>query len=266
MDKSSTILEVKGLSLGYENRPVLDGVDLTVERGKIYSIVGPNGCGKTTLLRAMSRSLKPMKGAVLLDGQNIFHENTKKVARKMAILSQSNAAMGDVTVRQLVSYGRYAHRKFWQGETGEDKEAVEWAIRRTNLSGYEERRVAMLSGGERQRAWIAMSLAQKPEILLLDEPTTYLDISHQLEIMELVSALNKEEGITILMVLHDLGQAARYSDEMIVVHDRGIYKKGSPWEVLTADLLSDVFCIEAEIARDEDSGKPRIYAKRVKVD
>ena len=263
MDRD-VILEVKGLHAGYKDHPVLENVDLTIERGRIYSIIGPNGCGKTTLLRAMSRSLRPTGGEILLDGANIFRTNTKKVARKMAILSQSNHVMGDVTVRRLVSYGRYAHKEWWQGGSEEDTRIVDWAIRRVSLSGYEERKLGTLSGGERQRAWIAMALAQKPEILLLDEPTTYLDISHQLEIMELVASLNREEGITILMVLHDLGQAARYSDEMIVVHDYGVYRKGDPWAVLSEDVLSDVFRIEADLTRDEESGKPILYARRVK--
>ncbi len=177
MDKN-TILQVKGLCAGYKDHPVLENVELTIERGKIYSIIGPNGCGKTTLLRTISRSLKPTKGEVLLDGQNIFRTNTKKVARKMAILSQANNVMGDVTVKRLVSYGRYAHKEWWQSGSEEDTRIIEWAIERTNLRGYENRPLGTLSGGERQRAWIAMALAQRPEILLLDEPTTYLDISH----------------------------------------------------------------------------------------
>ena len=265
MNQNEKILEVRGVSAGYKNNSVLENVDLTVERGKVYSIIGPNGCGKTTLLRVMSRSMKPTGGKVLLDGSDIFRTNTKKVARKMAILAQSNATMSDVTVRKLVSYGRYAHKEWWQGNAAEDTDIVDWAIRRTNLSGYEERKINTLSGGERQRAWIAMSLAQKPELLLLDEPTTYLDISHQLEIMELVSALNREEGITILMVLHDINHAARYSDELVVMKDHGIYRQGDPWEVLSSgDVLSDVFRIEAEITRDTETGKPIFYAKKVK--
>ena len=263
MKENDTILEVKGISAGYKNNPVLKGVDLAVKRGRIYSIIGPNGCGKTTLLRVMSRSIKPSGGKVLLDGCDVFRTNTKKVARKMAILAQSNATMSDVTVRKLVSYGRYAHKEWWQGSSAEDGEIVDWAIRRTNLTGYEDRRINTLSGGERQRAWIAMSLAQKPEILLLDEPTTYLDISHQLEIMELVTALNRDEGITIVMVLHDINHAARYSDELVVMHDHGIRVTGEPWEVLAGGVLRDVFRVDAEITREEETGKPIFYAKKV---
>lgn len=260
---NETILQINGVSAGYKNHPVIENVSLSVRRGGIYSIIGPNGCGKTTLLRVISRAMRPTAGEVLLDGENIFHTNTKKVARKMAILSQSNNTMSDVTVEKLVSYGRFAHKDFWQGNSAEDKDIIAWAIRRTNLSGYETRKINTLSGGERQRAWIAMSLAQKPEILLLDEPTTYLDISHQLEILELVKTLNREENITILMVLHDINQAARYSDELVVIHNHGVYQTGDPWDVLSGDVLREVFRVEAEITRDSDSGKPIFYAKKI---
>lgn len=256
------ILEVRNVSAGYKNHPVIENVSLSIERGKIYAIIGPNGCGKTTFLRVISRSMKPISGNVLLDGTDIFRTNTKKVARKMAILAQSNTTMSDVTVRKLVTYGRYAHKEWWQGNTTLDNDIVDFAIRRTNLTGYEDRRINTLSGGERQRAWIAMSLAQKPEILLLDEPTTYLDISHQLEIMELVTALNREEGITIVMVLHDINHAARYSDNLVVMHDHGIWRTGEPWDVLESGVLHDVFRVDAEITREEESGKPIFYAKK----
>lgn len=258
----NVILEVENITAGYKNHPVLDGINLQLQRGKIYSVIGPNGCGKTTLLRVMSRNMKPISGRVLLDGKDIFKTNTKLVARKMAILSQSNTTMSDVTVEKLVAYGRYAHKQWWEGNDTLDKDVVTWALRRTNLEDFRQRKINSLSGGERQRAWIAMSLAQKPEILLLDEPTTYLDISHQLEIMELVSRLNREEGITVLMVLHDINHALRYSDELIVMNGSGIYQTGAPWELLQGDLLRDVFHVEAEITREEESGKPIFYAKR----
>ena len=260
---SDIILEVKGVSAGYRNHPVIENVDLSLRRGGVYSIIGPNGCGKTTLLRVISRSMKPTKGEILLDGANIFKTNTKKVAQKMAILAQNNIAMSDVTVGKLVTYGRYAHKEWWQGSTEEDSKIVAWAIEKTNLRGYEERKINTLSGGERQRAWIAMALAQKPDLLLLDEPTTYLDISHQLEVLELISRLNREEGITILMVLHDINHAARYSDELIVIHEHGVYRRGEPWEVLEGGVLRDVFRVEAEITREEETGKPIFYAKKM---
>jgi len=258
-----SILTVKDLAAGYNKRRIIEGIDLEIERGKIYAIVGPNGCGKTTLLRVLSRSLKPREGTVLLDGSSIFEMNTKKVAQKMAVLSQNNNSASDVSVKTLVSYGRYAHKAWWQGNDAIDTEVVAWAIEKTNLSGYEERKINTLSGGERQRAWIAMALAQKPQILLLDEPTTYLDISHQLEVMELIQRLNREEGITILMVLHDINHAARYADRLIVMRDGGIVSEGDPWEVLQHGMLSDVFGVDAVLAREAESGKPIFYAKKV---
>lgn len=259
---NDVILEVNNITAGYKNHPVIDNVSLQLRRGKIYSIIGPNGCGKTTLLRVMSRNMKPASGRVLLDGKDIFKTNTKQVARKMAILSQSNPGMSDVTVEKLVTYGRYAHKQWWESNGTLDNDIVTWALRRTNLEDHRGSKINSISGGERQRAWIAMALAQKPELLLLDEPTTYLDISHQLEIMELVARLNREEGITVLMVLHDINHALRYSDELIVMNAHGIYQTGSPWELLQGELLRDVFHVEAEITREKESGRPIFYAKR----
>lgn len=259
---NESILEVRGVSAGYKNRPVLTGVDLTLGRGKVYSVIGPNGCGKTTLLRVIGRSLKPTAGEVLLDGENVFRTNTKKIARKMAILTQSHAEKQDVTVRELAFYGRYAHGSLFRGNTAEDRAAVDWALARTNLTALADRKLHALSGGERQRAWIAMSLAQKPSLLLLDEPTTYLDVAHQLEIMELIARLGAEEGITVLSVLHDLTHAARYSDELIVLSGGAVVRRGDPWEVLGSGVLRDVFRVEAEITRDGETGRPIVYAKR----
>lgn len=260
---SSVILQTEKLCVGYREHRVLESVDLSIQRGRVYSIIGPNGCGKTTLMRTLSRAIRPSAGKVLLDGQDIFKMNTRLVARKVGILSQSNATMSDVTVRTLVQYGRFAHKKWWRGGTGEDTAIVDWALEKTGMKDYSERRIGSLSGGERQRAWIAMSVAQRPELLLLDEPTTYLDISHQLEIMELIARLNREEGITIVMVLHDINHAARYSDELIVLHDRRICRQGDPWDILESDVLRTVFRVEADITRDRENGTPVFYARRV---
>lgn len=259
----NVILSVENLSVSYKEKNVIENVNIDIEKGKVYSIIGPNGCGKTTLIRTMSRSIKPKNGYVKLYNNDIFKIKTKNVARKMAILSQSNASMSEVTVKTLVQYGRFAHKEWWQGSNSGDNEIVEWAINKTGLEKYKDRKISTLSGGERQRAWIAMAIAQKPEILLLDEPTTYLDISHQLEIMELVSKLNKEENITIVMVLHDINHAARYSDELIVIKDKQVYTKGNPWEVLESNVLKDVFRVEAEVSKDKETNKPIFYAKKV---
>lgn len=257
------ILETKGLSAGYKGQNVIRNIDLSFEKGKIYSIIGPNGCGKTTLMRTISRNLRPQSGKVLLEGEDIFRMNTKRVARHVAMLSQHNLATGDVTVGTLVSYGRFAHRQWWQSAGAEDSDMVAWALERTGMKDYADRKLTDLSGGERQRAWVAMSIAQKPEILLLDEPTTYLDIAHQLEIMELVSSLNREEGITIIMVIHDINHAARYSDEMVVINDHQICCQEDPWTLLQGNMLRDVFHVEADITRDQENGTPIFYAKKV---
>ncbi len=257
------IITVCNLRVAYKETLILEDINLEIQKGKIYSIIGPNGCGKTTLLRAMSRNLKPDRGQVLLNKQNIFKTRTKLVAQKMAVLGQNNTTMSDVTVKTLVSYGRFAHKKWWEGQAGGDNDIVDWALEKTGMTELQHRKINTLSGGERQRAWLAMAVAQKPEVLLLDEPTTYLDISHQLEIMELVSRLNREDGITIVMVLHDMNHAARFSDELIVIKDRGIYKQGDPWQVVGDGVLEDVFRVEADIITDADTNKPVFYAKKV---
>jgi iron complex transport system ATP-binding protein len=242
---------------------VIDDVNLSFHRGRVYSIIGPNGCGKTTLMRAISRNLRPTHGEVLLGGANIFRANTRMVARHIAILSQNNATMSDVTVKNLVQYGRFAHKKWWCGNSGEDVDIVDWALETTGMADFSNRKITALSGGERQRAWIAMSIAQKPDILLLDEPTTYLDISHQLEIMELIRRLNREDGLTIIMVLHEINHAARFSDELIVLNESRVYRQGDPWTILTGDVLHNVFRVDAQITKDGENGTPIFYAKKV---
>jgi iron complex transport system ATP-binding protein len=257
------LLQIQNLKIKLNAREIISGFNLNIESGRVYSLIGPNGSGKTTLLRAMSRNLKPAGGEIFLDGHNIFKSNTRTVARRMAVLSQSHNDNNDVSVKDLVTYGRFAHREWWKGLTGDDKKIVEWAISRTNLGPYEERKINTLSGGERQRAWIAMAIAQKPGILLLDEPTTFLDISHQLEILDLVVRLNREDGITVLMALHDINYAARYSDELIVVKNGRLYASGDPGGVISPQMLKEVFNIEAAISVDEESGKPVFFPRNV---
>ena len=258
------LIEIQNLNAGYDGRTVLRDVDLTVYDRDFLGIIGPNGCGKTTLIRAMSRNLRPQSGQVLLDGKDIFRTNTKLVAQKMAVLCQNDTSMSDITVKTLVEYGRYAHKKWWSGTGSEDKSIVEWAIRRTGMTKLQDRKINALSGGERQRARIAMAIAQKPELMLLDEPTTYLDIAHQLEIMELVAALNREEGITVVMVLHDMNHAARYSDELILLNRSKVHTIGAPRELLENGELENVFSVEAEILSDSEDNSPVFYAKRKK--
>ncbi|MGO1369655.1 ABC transporter ATP-binding protein [Senegalia sp. (in: firmicutes)] len=260
---SKIILKTENLKVQYKDKVIIKNINLEIEEGKIYSVIGPNGCGKTTLLKSLTRAIKPKSGKVYLEGEDLYSMSTKSIARKVGVLSQGSNTLSDISVRELIAYGRYSHKNWWEGTTKEDKEIVDWAIERTSLKKLEHRKINTMSGGERQRAWIAMSIAQKPRLLLLDEPTTYLDISHQLEIMELVLSLNKEEGLTILMVLHDINHAARYSDELLVINNNTLYQQGDPWDILKGDVLKDVFRVEADISMDQDTKKPIFYAKKV---
>jgi iron complex transport system ATP-binding protein len=261
VDYMQEILRAENISVGYKHKQVLKDLNLDIEKGKIYSIIGPNGSGKTTLLRTLSRNIKQSKGKIFLDGENISHIKNKQVARKMAVLSQIHGSNTDVTVRNLVIYGRYAYKEWWKGDNEQDKDIVDWALETTSMKELENNKMCNLSGGEKQRAWIAMAIAQKPEILLLDEPTTFLDINHQLEVLELVNNLNKQNNITILMVLHDINLAAKYSDELIVIKDKDVYLKGEPWEIISEKNLKDVFNINGDITKDKESGKPIFFPR-----
>ncbi len=253
------MIKAANLKVGYDNNIVVDGFGFTLEKGEIVSLIGPNGSGKSTILKVLSRLMAKQGGAVYLDGYDIHKLPTKEVAKKLSALSQYNVSPPDFTVEELVWYGRLPHRKWYACQSSADEEIVWWAIKQTRLEKLSHRTVNSLSGGERQRAWIAMALAQKTEVLLLDEPTTYLDISHQLEVMELISGLNKEFGITIIMVLHDLNQAARYSHRLLVIKEGRIFAEGAPEKVLTKEMLRHVYHVEAEVALDRRIGKPVFY-------
>ncbi|MCX7911399.1 MAG: ABC transporter ATP-binding protein [Dehalococcoidales bacterium] len=259
----NTVLNVEHLKVRFNSREVIADFCLEIQRGRIYAIVGPNGSGKTTLLRAISRNVRASAGCIYLNGKSIFRMSSKNVARQMAVLSQLHNGMTDATVRELVAYGRFAHREWWQSKTAEDEEIISWSLARTNLSGYDDRRLNTLSGGERQRVWIAMAIAQKPQILLLDEPTTFLDIAHQIETLELIAGLNREEGITILMVLHDINHAAHYADELIVMKNGRLFSRGLPGAVITPDMMREVFGVEADIFPDPETGKPIVRPRKV---
>ncbi len=249
------MMNTKNIVVSFDGKPVLKNLTLAVEKGQIISILGPNGSGKSTFLKVLSRNLKPDQGNVYLDGHDLSELKAKVVARKMAVLPQSPEAPKDLTVRDLVEYGRYPHQNWWQGRSQEDDECVNWALLETGLEGMAGRIVSTLSGGERQRVWIAMALAQKPEVLLLDEPTTYLDICHQLEIMELLAEFNRVHKITVAMVLHDINHAARYSDSIVVIHQGQVFAVGKPEDVITPHTLRAVFGVESEITIDK-LGKP----------
>ncbi|MBU5425965.1 ABC transporter ATP-binding protein [Tissierella pigra] len=244
-------METKSLQVKYGEKLVLKDINFRVSNGEIVTIIGPNGSGKTTLIKSLSRYIKAYSGEIYLDGKDISQIPTKKIAREVAVLPQVKNVSADVTIENLVSYGRYPHLSFGKRINKNDKDIINWAIEKTGLVKLKDRYIATLSGGERQRAWIAMALAQKPKILLLDEPTTYLDISYQLEVLELIKELNESLGITVIMVLHDLNQAARYSNNIYVLRNGEICEYGKPSDILQAKLLKDVFRIDAHIYEDE---------------
>ena len=218
-DTQKPAMEVRDLSFAYGKNSVLRGVSVKIEEGKITTIMGANGCGKSTLFSLMTKNLYPKKGNIFLRGKNIQNLNLKEFARQVSIVQQYNTASDDITVERLVSFGRTPHRKMMQSRTEEDERLTEWAMEVTGILAYRDREVARLSGGQRQRVWIAMALAQNTKILFLDEPTTYLDIRYQIEILELVKKLNREYGITIVMVLHDINQAIAFSDRVVGLKD-----------------------------------------------
>ncbi|WP_250160091.1 ABC transporter ATP-binding protein [Caloranaerobacter azorensis] len=256
-------IKAEGLYVSYGKKEILKGVNLKVDDGELISIIGPNGSGKSTLLKALSRYLKPSKGNIYLDNEDIYSINTKKVAQKLAILPQIKNIPADVTVENLVSYGRYPHLGFRKRLLRKDKEIVDWAIEKTGLQKLRKRFVATLSGGEIQRAWIAMAIAQRPKILLLDEPTTYLDISYQLEILELIKELNNSLNITVIMAIHDLNQAARYSDKIFVIKNGQLYMEGSPNSIIKNNVLKDVFRIDADIYHDTVNKCPYFIPRKI---
>ena len=244
------------LNIGYGERLIVKDLNIEIPDKKITTIIGSNGCGKSTLLKAITRIISHQSGAVVLDGENISKESTKILAKKMAILPQTPESASGLTVGELVSYGRFPYQKGFGRLTKKDYEVIDWALEVTGTKDFKFRSVDALSGGQRQRVWIAMALAQETEMIFLDEPTTYLDMAHQLEVLELLQTLNKEQKRTIVMVLHDLNQAARFADYIIALKDGEIVKAGSCEEIITQDVLRKVFQIDAEIGRDPRTNKP----------
>jgi iron complex transport system ATP-binding protein len=249
-------LTASTISAGYGETEILHGLDLAVPPGKITVIVGANACGKSTLLRAMSRLLAPTGGQVLLDGKSIHKTPPRQLARTLGLLPQSPIAPEGITVADLVSRGRHPHQGLFSRWSSTDDEAVDGALAATNTVELADRAVDELSGGQRQRVWIAMALAQATDILLLDEPTTFLDISHQIEVLDLLTDLNRERGTTVVMVLHDLNLAARYADYLVAMHDGRVHVTGSPEDVLTEDNVRQVFGLQSRIIADPTSGRP----------
>ncbi|UEL28422.1 ABC transporter ATP-binding protein [Pseudarthrobacter sp. L1SW] len=256
------VLNAKDLTLKYDQRCVVDGLTAEIPEGKVTMIVGANACGKSTLLRGLSRLLKPAAGAVTLDGKDIHSRPARELARTLGLLPQHPTAPDGITVRDLVGRGRYPHQGFFrswrEGDMSPHDLAVQRALEATDTLALAGRNVDELSGGQRQRVWIAMALAQETDVLLLDEPTTYLDLAHQVEVLDLVTDLNRQRGTTVAIVLHDLNLAARYADNVIAMKSGAVVAVGSPLEVVTESLVRDVFGLESRVIPDPVSGTPLV--------
>jgi iron complex transport system ATP-binding protein len=255
-------LAAESVSLAYDDRVVVRDLDLQLTDGSFTAIVGPNGCGKSTLLRALGRLLRPVSGRVLLDGRAIARTPTREVARVLGLLPQTPLAPEGLTVGDLVARGRHPHQSWLRQWSRDDEAAVAEALTWTDMADLADRPVDQLSGGQRQRAWISMALAQGTDLLLLDEPTTYLDLSHQIDVLELVARLHAERGRTVVVVLHDLNLAARYAQRLVAMDDGALVASGTPEEVLTERLLADVFDLEARIVPDPVAGTPMVVPVR----
>lgn len=264
--QSSTLsLTADAISLGYDQKNVIKGLSVRVPEGKFSVIIGPNGCGKSTLLRAMSRLLLPQSGQVLLNGENIHSLPTRDVAKTLGLLPQSAIAPDGIKVVDLVSRGRFPHQKWFQPWQEQDQKAVEAAMQATGTFELAQHYVDQLSGGQRQRVWVAMALAQETPLLLLDEPTTYLDIAHQIELMDLFQDLNQQQGHTLVAVLHDLNHAFRYADNLIMMKEGNIIATGAPKDIVTESLIEEVFGLSCLIIEDPISATPLVIPKTKKI-
>ncbi|MDF2535952.1 MAG: iron-enterobactin transporter ATP-binding protein [Bacillales bacterium] len=249
-------LYTRDLFVGYDEKCILQNLSVEIPNKKITTIIGANGCGKSTLLKAITRIISAQSGSIILDGKDIASEHTKTLARKMAILPQTPESANGLTVCELVYFGRFPYQKGFGRPTKRDCEVIDWALDVTGTKEFKHRTLDALSGGQRQRVWIAMALAQETDIIFLDEPTTYLDLTHQLEVLELLQKLNREQERTIVMVLHDLNQAARFADHMIALKNGEIVKTGNVFDVINHEVLENVFNIDAEIGIDPRTLKP----------
>lgn len=250
-------LAAKGVTVGYGDRTVIDSLDVVIPPGVVTTIIGPNGCGKSTLLRTLSRLLKPTSGSVVLDGEDIARMRTRDVAKKLGLLPQAPVAPEGLTVADLVARGRHPHQSWLRQWSSDDASVVERALAMTGVADLADRPVDALSGGQRQRVWISMTLAQGTDLLLLDEPTTYLDLAHAIDVLDLVDDLH-ESGCTVVMVLHDLNLAARYSDNLIVMKAGSVLAQGHPREVLTSELLHEAFGLRAMVIDDPVGDRPLV--------
>lgn len=243
-------VSVQNLSIAIGKNTILQNININFREGKRTAIIGPNGCGKSTLLRAVAGLNRNYSGKVLLNGADMKNMPRRKIAEMLAILPQGVTAPADLTVRELVACGRFPYRSLFKREGKNDAEIIETAMQKTHIAHLAGRFVATLSGGERQRAWIAMALAQQPQILLLDEPTTYLDIAHQLEIMQIITELNAQENMTVIMVIHDINHARLYADDVVIIKNKGVFADGCPAEIITPPNLAEVFGVEAAVYKN----------------
>ena len=246
------MLEAEKLVFSAAGRTIIEDLSLQVPAGDVLAIIGPNGAGKSTLLKMLTGQLTPSSGAVRLQGEAVNSLAPSAMAKVLAYVPQGPQAPPDILVRELVSYGRHPHRAWYMGSRAEDEEAVERALERTGLLDLAKRPVGLLSGGERQRAWLALALAQQPQVLLLDEPTTFLDVCHQFELLDLLRRLNEEDNLTVVLVLHEINHALRYAKRVAVVKDGRLAALGYPWDVVTPELLRQVFRVQGEVVADSD--------------
>ncbi|NEG80300.1 ATP-binding cassette domain-containing protein [Pantoea agglomerans] len=253
-----TRLQGDALTLGYDKKIVAENLTVAIPDGELTVIIGPNACGKSTLLRTLSRLVSPLKGQVLLDGNAIAHYATKEVARRLGLLPQSSNAPAGISVSELVARGRYPHQSLFGRWRQDDETAVQQAMQATGVADLAQQQVDTLSGGQRQRVWIAMVLAQQTPLLLLDEPTTWLDIAHQIELLELMQDLNQQYGRTLVVVLHDLNQACRYASHLIAMRDGKIIAEGKPAEIVTPELIEAIYGLRCIIINDPVAGTPMI--------
>ena len=251
-------LAAHGLSLGFAGRTVVADLNVEFARGTVTSIIGPNGCGKSTLLRGLGRLLRPQRGSVVLEGRDMSALSSRSIAQRMSILPQTPHAPSGLTVGELVTRGRHPRQRWYQQFSRSDEGAIVEALEATDIADLASTPLEDLSGGQRQRAWISMILAQETDLMLLDEPTTYLDLAHQVDVLELVRGLNQDTGRTVVMVLHDISLAARYSDVILAMRDGRIVAEGPPSEVVTPELLWDVFGLRADVIREPSEGRPHV--------
>ena len=255
-----TELKTIDLSVGYQKHTIIKQLTLTIPEGQIVGVIGPNGSGKSTLLKALARVLFPQKGTVLLDGRDIQTLATKEVAKKISLLTQTSESTVDLSVEELVAYGRFPYQKGFGQLSAQDQEAIQWAIEATGLSDLQTVPIHALSGGQKQRVWIAMALAQDTDIVILDEPTTFLDPAHQLEVLQLLQTINQRHGKTILLSIHDLNLASRFCDHLYALKDGELLTCGTPEQVLTKEWLGQLFAIDAQLTTFPNSTKPLVLS------